>query len=128
MSHVSSGPRTGPTVHHIALRVEDPERAARLYGGFLGLEEVRRLEDASGVRALWLRAGDTILMLERERRGRGEPAGSGHLLAFRVHDLARWSARIEQAGLTVDDRTEHTLFLRDPDGHRVGLSDYPFEG
>ena len=26
----------------------------------------------------------------------------------------------------VDDRTEHTLYVRDPDGHRVGLSDYRF--
>jgi catechol 2,3-dioxygenase-like lactoylglutathione lyase family enzyme len=42
-------------IHHVALRVSDPERALRFYGGVLGLEEVRRFDgtaasDRSGSR------------------------------------------------------------------------------
>ncbi len=66
-------------------------------------------------------------MLECSLRGAGAEAGSGHVLAFAVSDLPAWEARLAAAGVAVDDRTPHTLFLRDPDGHRVGLSDFAFE-
>ena len=66
-------------------------------------------------------------MLERHLRGTGPETGSGHVLAFAVSDLPAWQARLAAAGVAVDDRTPHTLFLRDPDGHRVGLSDFAFE-
>jgi len=112
-------------IHHLALRVSDVARAVAFYGGVLGLPELRRLEEQGVLRALWLRAGDTILMLESGLRGAGAPEGSGHLLAFAVDDLAAWQARLAAAGVTVDDRTPYTLYVRDPDGHRVGLSVYP---
>jgi len=116
-----------PTLHHLALRVADPERAAAFYGGLLGLAELRRDRGPEGPRAIWLRAGDTVLMLERHLRGAGESAGSGHLLALTADDLAACEARLAAAGVAVEDRTPHTLYFRDPDGHRVGLSTFPFE-
>jgi catechol 2,3-dioxygenase-like lactoylglutathione lyase family enzyme len=106
--------------------VSDPERSAAFYAGVLGLPEARRLSDESGLRAIWLLAGRTVLMLERELRGAGAASGSGHLLAFGVRSLEEWAARLAERGLRVEDRTEHTLYLRDPDGHRVGLSDFEF--
>jgi catechol 2,3-dioxygenase-like lactoylglutathione lyase family enzyme len=109
-------------IHHLALRVADCARAAAFYSGVLGLPELRRREDGA---ALWLRAGDAILMLERSLRGVGPNAGSGHVLALEVHDLAAWETRLTQAGIAVVDRTDHTLYVQDPDGHRVGLSVFP---
>lgn len=116
-------------IHHLALRVTDLERARAFYSDLLGLPELRRQHDPAGsVRAIWLRAGGSVLMLERALRGSGEPSGSGHLLAFGVDDLATWQARLARAQVPIDDRTPHTLYLRDPDGHRVGLSDHVFDG
>jgi len=112
-------------IHHLALRVSDVPRAVAFYAGLLGLPELRRLEEKGAVRAVWLRAGETILMLESGLRGAGPAEGSGHLLAFAVEDLAAWEARLAAAGVAVDDRTPYTLYVRDPDGHRVGLSVYP---
>ena len=112
------------TVHHLALRVSDCARAAAFYSGLLGLPELRRFEDASGLRSIWLRAGDVVLMLETSLRGRGPAEGSGHLLALSVGSLADWEARLQAAGVAVDDRTPHTLYVRDPDGHRIGLTVY----
>lgn len=64
-------------------------------------------------------------MLERTLRGKGPEAGSGHLLALAVPDLAQWEEKLTSAGIDVEDRTAHTIFVRDPDGHRVGLSVFP---
>ena len=117
-------------IHHLALRVSDPERSLRFYGGVLGLEEARRFDEGGRVRSIWMWVGDAVLMLEREIKGSGEPAqkgpgagaGSGHVLVFAVADLAAWESRLAAAGVTITDRTAATLYVSDPDGHRVGLS------
>lgn len=110
-------------VSHLALRVADLERSARFYGGLLGLPELSRSRDEQGLlRAVWLQAGPAVLMLERELRGRGTSVGSGHVLALEIEDLAAWRARLTAAGVEIDDTTAFTLYVRDPDGHRLGLT------
>ena len=109
-------------VHHIALRVSDCLRSAAFYSGVLGLSEVRRAVDGGEIRAVWLQAGDTVLMLEAALRGAGAEAGSGHVLAFAVDDLPEWEQRLASAGVPIADRTPHTLYVTDLDGHRVGLT------
>ena len=113
-------------VHHIALAVQDCEGSARFYRDLLGLPEIQRQMDDAGVKSIWLEAGDAVLMLERSLRGKGGAGGSGHLLCFAADDLERWQARLREAGVSVDDRTPNTLYICDPDGHRVGLSVYRF--
>jgi len=109
-------------IHHLALRVSDCARSAAFYSDLLGLQEVRRSVEDGGIRAIWLQTGDTVLMLEEELRGGGPDSGSGHLLAFAVDDLPSWERRLESGGIAVVDRTPHTLYASDPDGHRVGLT------
>jgi catechol 2,3-dioxygenase-like lactoylglutathione lyase family enzyme len=113
------------SIHHVALRVADPVRSLAFYSAVLGLPEMRRFEEDGRLRSIWLRAGTSVIMLEREVKGPGPAAGSGHVLAFAVDDLAAWETRLSQAGVAVVDRTAATLFASDPDGHRVGLSVYP---
>jgi glyoxylase I family protein len=114
-------------IHHVALRVADCARAADFYSGLLGLPEVRRFAAEDGPRAVWVRAGDAVLMLERTLKGAGTEEGSGHVIVFAVQDLAPWESRLREAGIPIDDRTAYTLYVRDPDGHRVGLSVYRFD-
>ena len=109
-------------VHHLALRVADCVRSAAFYSGVLGFPEVRRFEHGDGVRSIWLRAGDAILMLETALRGAGPDEGSGHVLVFAVDALPAWEERLAAEGIAVDDCTTYTLYVRDPDGHRVGLT------
>ena len=120
-----TGRREPLRLHHVALRVSDCEAACAFYCGLLGLEQTRRSEEASGLASVWIQAGETILMLERRLRGNGAESGSAHLLAFSVSDLHEWEDRLDRAGIAVEDRTTHTLYLRDPDGHRVALTTYP---
>jgi catechol 2,3-dioxygenase-like lactoylglutathione lyase family enzyme len=112
-------------IHHVALRVADPLRSLAFYGGLLGLRELRRFEEGGAIRSVWLHAGETVVMLERRLRGPGPEDGSGHLLAFAVGDLRDWEERLARAGVMVEERTAHTLYVCDPDGHRVGLSTFP---
>jgi glyoxylase I family protein len=114
-------------IHHVALRVADCARAAEFYSGLLGLPELRRFAGDGGPRAVWVRAGDAVLMLEHSLKGTGAEKGSGHVLVFAVNDLASWEARLQKAGVPIDDRTAYTLYVRDPDGHRVGFSVYRFD-
>ena len=109
-------------IHHVALRVADLEKCRAFYAGVLELKEIRHTGDA-----VWLRAGDVVLMLEARLRGTGQPFGSGHLLAFAVEDLPLWEKKLADAGVAIDDRTATTLYVRDPENHRVGLSVYPLD-
>ena len=115
-----------PRLHHLALRVSDCERALAFYSGLLGLQEVRRIQEGSALRAVWVAAGPVVIMLERSLRGAGPSEGSGHVLALEASDLRAWEERLAAAGVAIDDRTAETLFVRDPDGHRVGLSAHRF--
>jgi len=114
-------------IHHLALRVADPTRSLGFYGGVLGLPEVRRFDEGGRVRSIWVRIGDAVLMLERAIKG-GASDGSGHVLVLAVADLAIWEDRLAAAGVTIADRTASTVYILDPDGHRVGLSVFDFGG
>lgn len=114
-------------IHHLALRVRDCLASARFYSNAFGLKEVRRTDDQGEVRAIWLRAGDVVLMLERSIRGAGHGEGSGHVLIFATPDLEASARRLQDLGIPVSDRTANTLYVEDPDGHRAGLSCFRFE-
>ncbi len=120
---------TSPRLHHLALRVADVARAAAFYEEVLGLRvhSVHREQDGA-LRAIWFcLGGGAVLMLERSLRGVGPDAGSAHVLALAVSDLAAWERRLFDLRVEITDRTLFTLFFRDPDGHRVGVSTFPVE-
>ncbi len=110
-------------LHHLALRTQDVERLARFYVDVLGLEEVR---DARP-RAVWLGLEDAVLMIERGEPGEPPPpSGSRELVAFAVDAAAKDAVRERVGARGCDDgETEHTVYFRDPDGRRVGVSTYP---
>ncbi len=114
-------------VHHLALRVADPEVSLAFYSEFVGLQELTRKIEGGVTMSVWLLAGDVVLMLERSLRGAGQAAGSGHLLAFATNALEGIEARLRKAGIPIDDRTPDTLYVRDPDGHRVAFSRFRFD-
>jgi catechol-2,3-dioxygenase len=111
-------------VHHLALRTLDLDRLERFYTQALGLAVVRRNE----ARSVWLDAGGTIVMLELRAEGEPGPTkGSLDLVAFAVarDSRAECMVRLAQAGVAVEASTDFTLYVRDPEGRRIGLSSYP---
>ena len=112
-------------LHHLAFRTGDLARLERFYVEALGLSVVRRSE-----RGVWLEAGEAVLMLEG--RGTGEPAPdptSMDLVAFAIarEEHAIYMDRLARANITVEGRTAYSIYFRDPDGRRIGLSAYPAE-
>jgi glyoxylase I family protein len=83
-------------------------------------------------RSVWLDVGDgAFLALERVAGGAtaaedAERPGL-HLVALRIERAARedWVQRLATANVAVEARTAFTLYVRDPEGNRVGLSHWP---
>ncbi len=118
-------------VHHIAMRTRDLESLRRFYSDVLGLGELSRQYTPDGaLRSIWLSAGGAVVMLEVA--GEREPLptlGGMDLLAFAIdaQDRAAFEHRLEVACVPVEGATDHTLYVRDPEGRRIGLSTYRFE-
>ena len=96
----------------------------RFYVDALGLAVVRRQDE----RSVWLDAGGAIVMLERREDGEAaHPASSKELVAFAVAPEMRsfYTDRLERAQVAIEESTDFTLYVRDPDGRRIGLSSYP---
>lgn len=67
-----------------------------------------------------------------EQREANEPAlatGSLELACFAItpDEHTALAARLDAAGVTLEGATAYSIYFRDPDGRRVGLSSYPVE-
>ena len=112
-------------IHHLAFRTRDLAGLEAFYLA-LGFESARTQPGYS----VWLRSGDAVLMLEQAEDAEPSPTpGSRELVAFRVSSAERERVRsvLATRGITLEDETEHTLYFRDPDGRRIGVSSYPLD-
>lgn len=126
-------------VHHVAIQVRDLERARAFYVDVLGLPQTRRQPHS-----IWVEADGVILMLEHAADLANPavpavpavPAGPPpwkstmaglHLLALTIgaDERGAWRAKLTAAGAPIEGETAFTLYTRDPDGTRIGLSSYP---
>jgi catechol 2,3-dioxygenase-like lactoylglutathione lyase family enzyme len=125
--------------HHLAIQVKDLAAAERFYVEVLGLQVVKRWprEDGPGERSLWLSVGasEEFLALEacdkeQPQKPFRDPHGGLHLLALRIlaSDRAAWEQKLTAKKVEIVHRTRWTLYLRDPEGNRLGLSHFPHEG
>ncbi len=111
-------------IHHIALRTRN-RSALCDFLTLLGLHEMR-----SSAYSTWFRAGACVIMVERAEAT--EPAtdsASMELIALECNsrpERDRLEARLVSSGVTIEDRSEHTIYFRDPDGRRWGASTYSF--
>lgn len=111
-------------IHHVAFRTRDLPRLEAFYVG-LGFEVVRR--QPHGV---WLAAGEAVVMLEHARDGEPEvSAKSMELVAFAcpTWSLDGTRALLERLRVAIEAETAFTLYVRDPDGRRVGFSCFDLE-
>jgi catechol 2,3-dioxygenase-like lactoylglutathione lyase family enzyme len=124
-------------VHHVALQCRDLVAMERFYRKILRLQVVRRWPwedpDRRGRdRSVWLALGTGYLVLEA-CEGEVEPppwqteAPGMHLLALQIflHNREIWREHLEEYGVEIVYESPWTLYIRDPEGNRVGLSHFP---
>ena len=116
----------------MALKARRPAALAAFYREALGLEEETRLEDARGLRSVWLRAGPTLLMLERSDQPEPAPAVESdppgwHLLALGIDadERSAWRDRLAEHGCLAVGESPYSIYFTDPEGHRFALSHWP---
>ena len=120
-------------IHHIAVKVADLARAESFYVELLGLPVLRRwpMPDGKGERSLWLDLGaGAFLALERANgieSAKAEDSPGIHMVALSISRGERepWIAKLTQAGCSVYQQTDYTIYVRDPEGNRIGLSHWP---
>lgn len=122
-------------VHHVAIQVADLARAEAFWCELLGCAVVQRwADDAGQPRSLWVDVGGAAFLALERVPARGDvappfahPSPGAHLVALRIAraDRAAWEARLTSAGVAIEKRSRYTLYVRDPDGTRVGLSHHP---
>jgi catechol 2,3-dioxygenase-like lactoylglutathione lyase family enzyme len=109
-------------VHHVSLNVDDIETTGPFYRDVLGLEQIERPD--FGFPGLWFRAqGQEIHLIQVEKH----QAPQGQHFAFRVADLDRARAELEERGVKVSKAFEipgvgRQAFLRDPAGNQIELN------
>jgi glyoxylase I family protein len=110
-------------VHHIAFRTYNLPRLEQFYVEVLGLP----VKERHAERSLWLDVGESMLMLEQAREEEPEiPTGSMEFLAFTMiaSEHRAWRTRLLAAGVVIEHETDFTIYFRDPDGRRIGLSHF----
>jgi catechol-2,3-dioxygenase len=120
-------------VHHIAVLVRDLPVMETFYREVLGLPVLRR----DGQRSVWLDlGGGAFVALETSPAAAAAPATDRdgerpglHLVALRIarDEREAWARRFAEAGVDVYRRTAFTLYVRDPEGNRIGVSHFPEE-
>lgn len=116
---------------HVVFYVKDLEQSLTFYRDLLGFKEVGRI---FGGAAAALTSGRTHHELLLIQVGDAPPPPSGrrrglYHIGIKVGDsldeLRSAKHELEQAGLTIDGMSDHTvsqsLYLRDPDGNEVEL-------
>lgn len=113
-------------LHHLALRTTQVDRLLAFYVEWLGLPIVRDERP----RSVWLGiAPGAVLMIEHaDARDPAIPRGTRELVAFAVDVSERLALRTRLvAADLLEGETAHTLYFRDPDGRRLGVSTYPLQ-
>lgn len=108
-------------IHHIAIGTENPKVLGDFYQKIPGctfLSEHRL--DSGEIRSLWLQWGDLILMIELGKKE------APKALVFGIPSETQkreWKAFLKT--VTITNKTDFTLYFKDPEDNQLGLSTYP---
>jgi catechol 2,3-dioxygenase-like lactoylglutathione lyase family enzyme len=136
---IPGGPPAPAGVHHVAILVSDLAAVETFYRNVLGLAVLRRWPERADrpegpERSVWLDMGGAGFLALEKAKGQAhedttpeDGRGGLHMIALRISapDRALWEHHLAAAGVAVTHRTSFTLYVRDPEGNRVGLSHFP---
>ena len=112
-------------LNHVALVIDDLEKATQFYGGLLGLEEIERPPEVKtgGMAGAWYALGDRQLhlMVMAEISG-----SSARHFAIEIDGMDALVEQLKTGGFEVEDSFgfgdfKRRKFTRDPSGNRIEL-------
>jgi catechol 2,3-dioxygenase-like lactoylglutathione lyase family enzyme len=110
-------------VDHVQITIPPgaEDEARRFYGDLLCFQEIEKPANRQDRGGLWLQAGAVEIHIGVET-GIDRAQSKAHV-AYRVHDLAFWRARLTDAGVQMKDALPlpngSSFEFRDPFGNRV---------
>lgn len=107
-------------LHHLAFRTHQLDELVAFYVSLFELEVARDERP----RAVWLRLGDAVLMIERADDDEVTSGRTRDVVIF-AGEPSELRVRLRDLGIREDGATDFTVYVRDPDGRRVGVSRYP---
>jgi catechol 2,3-dioxygenase-like lactoylglutathione lyase family enzyme len=110
-------------INHVVLHVADVERSKRFYIEVLGFED-RNMSGGPSMKASFLRCGSQGLDLFEVSSGdaHGGEEMNHMALCVAADDLDEIVAALSKNGIETSDRTpRNTVFISDPDGHRIEM-------
>lgn len=115
-------------MHHLAIATTNIQEMKDFYKQLPGIHWMKdHFREDGSLRSAWFQCGatKTILMIEEEEYSR-----SAHALVFAIHDTELSRDQLEELLFTKlllrkCGSTKHTIYFEDPDGNRLGYSDYP---
>jgi catechol 2,3-dioxygenase-like lactoylglutathione lyase family enzyme len=110
-------------INHVVLHVADVERSTRFYQEVLGFED-RFSGGGPGGKMRFLRCGPQGLDLFEVAEGDAHGGQEMNHMALNVanDNLDEIVAELANVGVETSDRTaRNTVFLSDPDGHRIEI-------
>ncbi len=107
------------TIHHIALGTESVLEMANFYAKIPGLRKEKEFlyEGQERLRSVWILAGSTRIMIEDGKKQ------APRALVFPLQRGSHWREFLETQSIL--DRTQFTIYFKDTDGNRLGVSNYP---
>jgi len=112
-------------IHHIAMTTPDPDRLARFYETIPGLSVIRRNEESGSLRSVWFAGDDGVILMIERGEAKAPFALVFNLRVRNANDDAETVRDLSSIIPLEEERTEYTLYFRDPDGNRLGFSSYP---
>jgi glyoxylase I family protein len=111
------------TLHHASIRVADLTRSIAFYEGLLGLRPIARPD--FGLPGRWYGVGGGQLHLIEGAAAGGALDPTGPHFAIAVADLDAARGELAAAGVETLDPGGSQLWLRDPDGNVIELTNAP---
>ena len=113
----------GKALNHVALVIDDLEKAREFYGDVLGLSEIERPPEVRSVIGTWYALGDRQLHLMVME---DHPESSSRHFAIEIDGMDELLDRLEAGGFEVEDsfgflEFKRRKFTRDPSGNRIEL-------
>jgi catechol 2,3-dioxygenase-like lactoylglutathione lyase family enzyme len=110
-------------INHVVLHVADVKRSKRFYMEVLGFED-RNVSVGPSMKASFLRCGVQGLDLFEVSSGdvHGGEEMNHMALCVAADDLDEIVTELSRVGIETSDRTpRNTVFISDPDGHRIEM-------